>query len=70
MGRPKSGLTQAQLVARSEAKRGVRMKSFKLPNDFISEFEQTAKALNIPQYKLLMEAFALYKAQKLNQSQS
>ncbi|HDL1700355.1 TPA: hypothetical protein PWX07_002568, partial [Mannheimia haemolytica] len=38
-GRPKSGLTLQELQAKSDAKRGVRLKSFKFHEDFIAQLE-------------------------------
>lgn len=60
MARPKSGLTTAQIVAKSEEKRGVKSKSFKLTLEDIHKIEQLAKTHQIPQNQLLMQAIELF----------
>ncbi|MFY1028281.1 ribbon-helix-helix protein, CopG family [Actinobacillus seminis] len=50
--------------ARSDEKRGVKVKGFKLPIAFIAEIEQLSIRYNIPQNKLLMQAVELFKQSK------
>lgn len=62
-GRPKSGLTLQEIQKRSDEKRGVKIKAFKLPVAFIAEIEQLSQELGIPQNQLIMQAVELFKAQ-------
>lgn len=48
---------------KSDAKRGVRVKGFKLPIEFIAEFEQSAREANMTNNAFLMHLLALYKQQ-------
>lgn len=50
-----------ELKARSDEKRGVKPKTFKLPIAFIAEIEQLSKQYGIPQNQLLMQAVELFK---------
>lgn len=57
--------TNAQRVAKSDAKRGIKLKAFKLPEAFIVKIEQLAEANGIPQNQLIMQAVELFeKSQK------
>ncbi|XLP84593.1 hypothetical protein HS067_08395 [Mannheimia haemolytica] len=55
-GRPKSGLTLQELQAKSDAKRGVRLKSFKFHEDFIAQLEQLAEQHGISQTQVIVQA--------------
>lgn len=50
-----------EIKARSDEKRGVKSKSYKLPLETIAEIEQLSKQLNIPQNQLIIQAVALFK---------
>ena len=54
-GRPKSGLTFTELQQRSDEKRGVKAKTYKLPIETIAKIEQLAQSLNIPQNQLIVK---------------
>ena len=49
-------LTRAEINERSNQKRGIKSKSFKLHVDDIELIQSTAKKLNISQTKLITEA--------------
>lgn len=59
-GRPKSDLTTTEIQKRSDEKRGIKLKSFKLPVAVISKIEQLAQAHDIPQNQLIIQAVALF----------
>ncbi|OOF50705.1 ribbon-helix-helix protein, CopG family [Rodentibacter trehalosifermentans] len=63
-GRPKSDLTLTEIQKRSEEKRGIKLKGFKLPITVIAEIEQLSHQLNIPQNQLIIQAVELFKSQK------
>lgn len=50
-----------EIKARSDEKRGVKAKTFKLPITFIAEIERLSAQHNIPQNQLLMQAVELFK---------
>lgn len=50
-----------EIKARSDERRGVKVKGFKLPITFITELEQLSRDLGIPQNQLLMQAVELFK---------
>lgn len=57
-------LSTNELKARSDEKRGVKVKGFKLPIAFIAEIEQLSEQYGIPQNQLLMQAVELFKQSK------
>lgn len=57
-------LSTNELKARSDEKRGVKVKGFKLPIAFIAEIEQLSEQYGIPQNQLLMQAIELFKQSK------
>lgn len=59
-GRPKSGLSLQELQARSDKKRGVRLKSFKFHEDFIVQLEQLAEQHGISQTQVIVQAVELF----------
>lgn len=50
-----------QIVKESDARRGVKVKGFKLSLEDIQLIENTAKELNIPQNQLIMDAVRAYR---------
>ncbi|OOF39853.1 ribbon-helix-helix protein, CopG family [Rodentibacter rarus] len=56
--------TMAEIVAKSDEKRGVKAKTYKLPLSVIVEIEQLSHQLNIPQNQLIIQAVELFKSQK------
>lgn len=50
-----------EIKARSDEKRGVKVKGFKLPITFIAEIEQLSRELGIPQNQLIIQAVELFK---------
>lgn len=54
--------TATQIQKDSDDKRGVKLKSFKLHIDDIVMIENTAKTLNMPQNRLVVEAVKAYLA--------
>lgn len=54
-------MSRTELQKRSDDKRGVKLKAFKLPVAVIAEIEQLAEANGIPQNQLIMQAVALFK---------
>lgn len=59
-GRPKSGLTLQEIQKRSDEKRGVKIKAFKLPVAVIADIEQLSQELGIPQNQLIIQAVELF----------
>ncbi|EQA03630.1 hypothetical protein Q7469_02990 [Glaesserella parasuis] len=59
-GRPKSGLTLQELQARSEAKRGVKLKGFKLHQETIELIERLAEQHGISQTQVIVQAVELF----------
>ncbi len=55
-------LTRVQINKKSDEKRGVRTKGFKLHVDDIAMIKQTALDLNMPEAKLVVEAVKFFKA--------
>ncbi|XKM12678.1 hypothetical protein RCS94_06525 [Orbaceae bacterium ac157xtp] len=53
-------LTRVQIQAKSDQKRGVKVKGFKLHADDIAFIEQASKDLNISQAKLIVDAVKYY----------
>lgn len=49
-----------QIQRESDERRGIKQKTFKLPVEFITRFEETAKKQGIANNALLMAAFAAY----------
>ena len=49
-----------EIKARSDLKRGVRAKTYKLPETTIAKIEQLSKQLNIPQNQLIIQAIELF----------
>ncbi|WP_323842927.1 hypothetical protein [Moraxella sp. Pampa] len=54
---PKS---RTQIQADSDAKRGIKIKAFKLHLDDIAMIEQVAERLGLPQNQLIVEAVKAY----------
>ncbi|WP_249962278.1 ribbon-helix-helix protein, CopG family [Histophilus somni] len=53
--------TNAERVAKSDAKRGIKLKAFKLPLEVIGEIEQISQQLGIPQNQLIIQALECFK---------
>lgn len=53
-------LSRAEIVARSDFKRGYKNKALKLPLETIAKIEQLAKAQGIPQSQLIIQAVNLF----------
>ncbi|MEE6042070.1 ribbon-helix-helix protein, CopG family [Avibacterium paragallinarum] len=51
--------TMTEIVAKSDAKRGVRAKTYKLPEETIALIEQLSREQNVPQYQIIVQAVAL-----------
>ncbi|WP_409500208.1 ribbon-helix-helix protein, CopG family [Mannheimia glucosida] len=49
-------MSRNEIQAKSEAKRGIKQKSFKLPLEVIAEIEELSQKLNIPQNQLIIQA--------------
>ncbi|MFA9500233.1 ribbon-helix-helix protein, CopG family [Mannheimia sp. E30BD] len=54
-------MSRNEIQAKSEAKRGIKQKSFKLPLDVIAEIETLSQKLNIPQNQLIIQAVQQFK---------
>ncbi len=54
-------MSRNEIQAKSEAKRGIKAKSFKLPVAFIAEIEALSERLGIPQNQLLIQAVEEFK---------
>lgn len=54
--------TRTQIQAESDAKRGIKLKAFKLHTDDIAMIEQVARDLNMPQNRLIVEAVKAFYA--------
>lgn len=50
-----------EIKARSDEKRGVKPKTYKLPISVIAEIEQLSQQYNIPQNQLIIQAVELWK---------
>lgn len=59
MGRPKSGLTRHELQMKSDEKRGVKLKGFKLHTDTIELIERLAEQHGISQTQVIVQAVNL-----------
>lgn len=57
-------MTNAEKVARSDAKRGIQAKTYKLPQSVVAEIEQLAKENGIAQNQLIIQAIELFKQSK------
>ena len=57
-------LTRAEINERSNEKRGIKNKAFKLNIDDIAMIKQTALDLNISEAKLVVEAIKFYRENK------
>lgn len=57
-------MSRNEIQAKSEAKRGIKQKSFKLPLEMIAEIEELSQKLNIPQNQLIIQAVELFKQSK------
>ncbi|OOS01289.1 ribbon-helix-helix protein, CopG family [Canicola haemoglobinophilus] len=53
--------TNAERVAKSDAKRGIKLKAFKLPLEVIQEIEQISQQMGIPQNQLIIQALECFK---------
>ncbi|ARU64460.1 ribbon-helix-helix protein, CopG family [Histophilus somni] len=53
--------TNAERVAKSDAKRGIKLKAFKLPLEVIEEIEQISQQMGIPQNQLIIQALECFK---------
>ncbi|WP_410374361.1 ribbon-helix-helix protein, CopG family [Avibacterium paragallinarum] len=51
----------AEIVAKSDAKRGVRAKTYKLPEETIALIEQLSREQDVPQYQIIQQAVELFK---------
>lgn len=56
-------LSTNQLKALSDERRGIKVKAFKLPVEFIAEIEQLSQLHGIPQNQLIIQAIELFKQQ-------
>ncbi|WP_303820102.1 ribbon-helix-helix protein, CopG family [Actinobacillus minor] len=54
-------MSRNEIQAKSEAKRGIKAKSFKLPVAFIAEIEALSERLCIPQNQLIIQAVEEFK---------
>lgn len=54
-------LSRTEIVNRSDAKRGIKLKAFKLPLEVIAEIEALSQKLNIPQNQLIIQAVQQFK---------
>lgn len=54
-------MSRNEIQAKSEAKRGIKQKSFKLPLEVIAEIEALSQKLNIPQNQLIIQAIQQFK---------
>lgn len=54
-------LSRTEIVNRSDAKRGIKLKAFKLPVEVIAEIKELSQKLNIPQNQLIIQAVQLFK---------
>lgn len=57
-------MTNAEKVARSDAKRGIMAKTYKLPQSVVAEIEQLSEQYGIPQNQLLIQAIEAFKQVK------
>lgn len=53
-----------ELKARSDEKRGVKAKSYKLPLSVINDIEQLSRERGIPQNQLIIQAIEAFKQAK------
>lgn len=60
-GRPKSSLTNTEIQKRSDEKRGVKIKSFKLPLSVIEDIELLSEQNEISQAQLIAQAIECFK---------
>ncbi|MDY4281282.1 MAG: ribbon-helix-helix protein, CopG family [[Pasteurella] mairii] len=54
-------MSRTEIVNRSNEKRGIKQKAFKLPLAVIAEIEQLSQQLGIPQNQLIVQAIELFK---------
>ncbi|WP_439234918.1 ribbon-helix-helix protein, CopG family [Lonepinella koalarum] len=57
-------LSRTEIVNRSNEKRGIRQKGFKLPLEVIAEIERLSQQHGIPQNQLIIQAVECFKRSK------
>ncbi|MDH2925582.1 ribbon-helix-helix protein, CopG family [Lonepinella koalarum] len=57
-------LSRTEIVNRSNEKRGIRQKGFKLPLEVIAEIERLSQQHGIPQNQLIIQAVECFKQVK------
>ncbi|MFB6349132.1 hypothetical protein ACFBZI_06835 [Moraxella sp. ZJ142] len=57
-------LTPSQIVAKSDAKRGVKAKTYKLPIELIDKIAQLSEQHNIPQGEIIRQAVGVWEQQQ------
>lgn len=57
-------MSRSEYQKRSDEKRGIKLKAFKLPQVVISEIEQLSQQLGIPQNQLIIQAVEAFKQSK------
>ena len=57
-------MTMSEIVKKSDEKRGVVAKSYKLPRALVDDIAQAAKTTGKPQSTVIAEAFALWQQQQ------
>lgn len=60
MGRPKSDLTRHELQMKSDEKRGVKFKGFKLHETVIAELERLSEQTGLSQTQIVTESIKLF----------
>ncbi|MFY1028320.1 ribbon-helix-helix protein, CopG family [Actinobacillus seminis] len=53
-------MSRSEIVARSDAKKGMQAKTYKLPIAVVAKIEQLAKDNGIPQNQLIIQAVELF----------
>ena len=60
-------MTMSEIVKKSEEKRGMVAKTYKLPRHLVEDIAEAAKTTGKPQATIIAEAFALWQQQQRDQ---
>jgi hypothetical protein len=61
-------MSMSEIVKKSDEKRGMVAKTYKLPHELVQDIAQAAAASGKPQATIIAEAFALWQQQQRDQS--
>lgn len=65
-GKQEMAMTATEIQKRSDEKRGIKLKAFKLPLAVIEDIEQLAEVHGIAQNQLIIQAIEMFKQSKVD----